>query len=189
MQEFYEGSEHTGKIFTLEEYEDYYTKKWGAFTYYSDWSGFNIPSSVVDVFMAGKFDPLSEYELRLLDSIDSVAIWPIYYVIGTYNGRIDVLKHEIAHALYYTNSAYRAEVLKLLSSVNLLHIFKVLESKEYNSATWVDEAHAYMMTEIDFLESYEVRTIDFHLVTQKLNEIFERYAPDAYKNAVSAGSD
>jgi len=50
FEEYYESPRFKGRIFTFDEYRKWYVKnspkgkKTGRFTYYSDWSGFNIPS-------------------------------------------------------------------------------------------------------------------------------------------------
>ncbi|MBW3011416.1 hypothetical protein KY326_04315, partial [Candidatus Woesearchaeota archaeon] len=73
FQEHFEGQEFKGKIFTLEEYKEWYVansvmgKKTGMFTYYEDWSGFNFPSDTLGPFSDGKFDPLSDAESHFLN--------------------------------------------------------------------------------------------------------------------------
>ena len=66
IQEHYESSRFRNRVFTLEEYMDWYAERFGAFTYYQDWSGFNVPSTAFDPFYAGRFDPLMRKEERLL---------------------------------------------------------------------------------------------------------------------------
>lgn len=56
FQEHYESPEFAGKTFSLEEFKEWYIKnsekgrETGEFTYYEDWSGFNIPSYVMRPF-------------------------------------------------------------------------------------------------------------------------------------------
>jgi hypothetical protein len=65
FQEHYESPEFAGKVFTLDEYKNWYinhsprASKDGVFTYYEDWNGFNIPSKILKPFYGGKFSPLS----------------------------------------------------------------------------------------------------------------------------------
>jgi len=66
FQEFYESPKFKGKIFTLENYKDWYRKIKGKFSYYSDWDGFNLPSKILKPFYDGKFNPLSDKEKQLL---------------------------------------------------------------------------------------------------------------------------
>ncbi|HVY01919.1 MAG TPA: hypothetical protein VHA12_04110, partial [Candidatus Nanoarchaeia archaeon] len=72
FQEHYESPKFRGKIFSLEEYKKWYIsnspkgKETGKFTYYEDWSGFNIPGHVLEPFFQGKFDPLSLEEQHFI---------------------------------------------------------------------------------------------------------------------------
>src|SRR5882757_828898 len=66
VQEHYESPEFHGRIFSLEQYMDWYAEQYGNFTYYQDWSGFNVPSTAFAPFYAGAFDPLTRKERRLL---------------------------------------------------------------------------------------------------------------------------
>jgi hypothetical protein len=45
IQEHYESPHFSGRVFTLEEFMDWYAAEYGAFTYLEDWSGFNVPST------------------------------------------------------------------------------------------------------------------------------------------------
>lgn len=148
FQEHYEGPDHAGKIFTLQEYIDWYIKTNGGWTYYADWHGYNFPAKVLTPFKNGLFDPLSNAETELLRSLADLPYNG--YVIGTYEGRAGSLKHEIAHALYETEPKYVTEVLKILGKVSLGPIFEGLASHNYSAVTWIDEAHAYL-TECPFV--------------------------------------
>ena len=66
VQEHYESKRFRNRVFTLEQYMDWYAKEYGAFTYYEDWSGFNVPSTAFTPFFRGRFDPLLRKEQRLL---------------------------------------------------------------------------------------------------------------------------
>src|ERR1700730_3525707 len=66
VQEHYESPRFHGRIFSLEQYMDWYASRYGNFTYYQDWAGFNVPSTALQPFYEGKFDPLSEKEMQLL---------------------------------------------------------------------------------------------------------------------------
>lgn len=134
FQEHYESPEFRGKIFTLEEYKEYYTKKHGEFSYYKDWSGFNVPSYVFEPFRQGKFDPLSTKESRLLSLLR--AYKGKFYVIGTYERKDEkqkeeiTLQHETAHGLFYTVPEYKEEILAILSKVDLGPIRKYVKDFE-----------------------------------------------------------
>lgn len=149
FQEFYESPEFKGKIFTLEEYKRWYSAlKDGKFTYYTDWNGFNIPSFILRPFFEGKFDPLSEKEKRLLELFKHET--GDYYIIGVH-GEIqdpkDLLKHEIAHGLFYTSSTYKTQMLSLLKKYDTRAMKKKLRSMGgYHEDVLDDEVHAYILS-------------------------------------------
>lgn len=76
FQEHYESPEFRGKIFTLEEYQRWYIahsprgQTTGAFTYEEDWTGFNIPSEILDPFYRREIR--SAYMLTDLDEVREV---------------------------------------------------------------------------------------------------------------------
>ena len=152
FQEHYESPEFRGKIFSLEEFKKWYVqnspkgKETGEFTYYSDWNGFNIPSSVLKPFYQGKFDPLSEQERKFLERFKDEP--EPFYVIGVHRATkkfYALLGHEVAHGLFYTDETYRNEVLKLLSKFDTELIREELRSKGYHEQVLDDEVHAYII--------------------------------------------
>jgi hypothetical protein len=53
FQEHYESPRFHGRVFSLEEYMDWYATRYGNFTYYQDWAGFNVPSTAFRPFLCG----------------------------------------------------------------------------------------------------------------------------------------
>mgnify|MGYP003565263852 CR=1 FL=1 len=147
IQEHYESPEFRGKIFALDEYQAWYTKLKGDFTYYTDWNGFNFPSYVLKPFWDGKFDPLSEKEQAIVDLFRGKT--EPFYVIGVHKGmseeKVDsLLTHETAHGLYYTNPDYKSQIDQILSEYDLASIKSELASLGgYHEAVLQDECHAY----------------------------------------------
>src|SRR5580704_15894322 len=80
VQEYYESPRFSGRIFSLEQFMDWYAERFGNFTYYQDWTGFNVPSTALRPFYDGRFDPLSEKEKRLLRLFKGLR--KPFYVIG-----------------------------------------------------------------------------------------------------------
>ena len=117
FQEYYESPEFKGKIFTLGQYREWYSQFYGAWTYYTDWSGFNIPDWVLEPFKEGKFDPLSEKEQKLVDMFRHRA--GKFYIIGTFGDNKAALDHEICHALYYLDEGYNERVTNLIASASV----------------------------------------------------------------------
>ncbi len=149
FQEHYESPEFKGKIFTLDEYKKWYSEIKGDFTYYTDWSGFNIPSHILNPFFAGDFDPLSDEEKIFLEYFKGDE--HPFYIIGLY-GDINTervqktLKHETAHGLYYTRPEYKKQVDEVLKKYDLNLIKEWLRSMGgYHESVLDDESHAYTL--------------------------------------------
>lgn len=150
FQEYYESPFFRGKIFSLKEFKEWYIKnspngkKSGRFTYYTDWNGFNIPSYILKPFYKGKFNPLSQKEKRLLDLFENNK--SRYYIVGIHKNMKnveDILKHETAHGLFYTNQKYKKDVLAILKEFDIEKIKEELRYKGYCEEVLNDEVHAY----------------------------------------------
>ena len=184
FQEFYESPKFRRKIFTLAEYKKWYIanspggKKTGKFTYYQDWGGFNIPSYVLKPFYQDKFDPLSSKEKKFLELFKDKK--GKFYIIGTF-GKVSekLLRHEIAHGLFYTNSAYKNGVLKILRNVDkkiMLKINNYLSSSGgYHPDVWVDETHAHLLSNLGELEKTGVNVSKLKEVNKNLNSLLDKY--------------
>lgn len=152
FQEHYESPKFAGKAFTWKEFAAWYKAEYGAFSYFEDWSGFNIPSRVLDAFYRGDFDPLTRRESAFLDLFRSVE--GRFYIIGTYTEKVDegTLRHETAHGLYYRDDEYRARAQKILETVDLEPIYAILTELGYGPNVLEDEAHAYLGDDLGFLK-------------------------------------
>ena len=122
IQEHHESPTFRNKIFTLERFMDWYAGRFGAFTYYEDWSGFNVPSTAFRLFYDGAFDPLLRKEEQLLRLFRRERA--PFYVIGISDDAD--LKHEIAHALYFTRPEYRNEVRRAMRPYDTTSLHKRL---------------------------------------------------------------
>ena len=80
VQEYYESPVFGGRTFSVGEFAAWYASEYGAFTYCQDWSGFNIPSWVLEPFRNGGFDPLTDKEKNLLNFFKN--IHDSFYIIG-----------------------------------------------------------------------------------------------------------
>ncbi|VVB80348.1 Uncharacterised protein [uncultured archaeon] len=181
FQEHYESPEFRGKIFTLEEYQKWYIvnspegQKTGKFTYYDDWNGFNFPSHVLTPFFAGDFNPLSEKEEQIVRLLRPEA-YP-FYTIGIHRQNkistiIDVLNHEIAHGLFYTDVEYRKKVLAEMQSEDLSELRNKLRSLGgYHESVLDDELHAYSLRPSERVKSDKTENLK-----QRLERIFAEHA-------------
>jgi hypothetical protein len=144
FQEHYESRRFAGRIFSLEQFMDWYAATFGRFTYYEDWSGFNVPSQALEPFYQGRFDPLLEKEKRFLELFEDEH--PPFYVLGvTGSASIDDLMHELAHALFTMVPAYRAAVRAAMRGHNTTAVERELSRLGYSRRVMPDEVHAYLI--------------------------------------------
>lgn len=155
LQEYYESpyKEIRRKYFRLDQYMDLYAKdqEGNKFTYFEDWNGFNVPGHIVDLFMRVFSSDLSKRELTLLNQLPDLCDEK-YYVIGTVEGEIDTIKHEVAHGLYYLNKEYKKKMNKLINNMPIplrKKAEKSLIELGYCKAVLKDELQAYFATGID----------------------------------------
>lgn len=122
------------------------------FTYFSDWSGFNIPGEVVDrfAFLFGTKADLTRRESELLLKVHTRVNTKRFYLIGAIEGEEDVIKHELAHAFYYLSKEYRDEMKSLIDRDNpmIKDVCKHLLSIGYCKEVLDDEIQAYLGTGI-----------------------------------------
>jgi len=187
-QEHFESPEFRGRIFTLDEFKAWYTensprgKETGKFTYFTDWHGFNFPSSVLQPFYQGDFDPLTNQERQFLELFEERN--EPFYVIGTHREKLldikKVLKHELGHALFLTSQEYQSEVLGVLDEMDQDHRKEVVDYLKrtggYHQDVIVDETHAHLLASLDKLrEKAGLEVEKFAEVSGRLNTIFEKY--------------
>jgi hypothetical protein len=145
-----------GKSFTLLEFMEWYAKKHGkgAFTYTRDWTGYNIPGSVIeDVQCKVGVPDRNKYDEVMAN------VWNRcyqhcghgrFYLIGC-NGTDtkSALRHEIAHGLFCTDNEYRKEMRTLVRNLSpgLRKKMQVyLKTLGYASRVFTDETQAYLST-------------------------------------------
>ena len=175
FQEHYENPKFRGRIFSLEEFMDWYAMKFDNFTYYQDWSGFNIPSSVLKPFREGGFNPLSNKEKKLLGLLANVP--EPFYVVGIYGAKTDLptLKHELVHGLYHTVPEYRKVVQRILEPKKIRRVTEILKKTEYHPSVWQDETNAYLLMGASDLSDDGFRwTSGLRNLQTELRETFEK---------------
>lgn len=173
-QEFYESPyvEIKGKFFTWEQFMMIYKtrRKENVFTYPHDWSGFNIPSNIIDKALdkfskdAGPYDDVMKtiwyycenYPLKFEKARKK------WYLIGADKFKSSTMNHEIAHGLYYTNKEYKKNCDDLISNIKPTHyerIRKKLVSMGYVDQKKIidDETQAYLSTGLGSLETLGIR--------------------------------
>lgn len=154
-QEFYESpnSKFRNQPFEIIDFMEWYSKdREGYFSYPRDWGGFNIPSSIIDDIQSLFIVDLNKYDYemfmlhkRLTEEVGGED----YYLIGSQPGNQHLLDHELAHGMYYTIPAYKAQMERLVKQLpaNVRKAsYSWLKSIGYTREVFVDETHAYMST-------------------------------------------
>ena len=170
IQEHYESTQFKDRVFTLEEFMDWYAERFGAFTYLEDWSAFNLPSTALRPFYGGTFDPLLEKERRLLALFRKVR--EPFYVIGIANEQD--LHHELAHALYYMRREYRQAVNAVMHKYNTTALARRLTEMGYHRSVLADEVHAYLVSTKDL---GAIKASRHATLRKELKTIYRRFAP------------
>lgn len=195
FQEHYESPKFRGEYFTLDEFQKWRVSKTGEFTYYTDWTGFNFPSWVLQPFKDCKFEPMDPQEELVVAMARNMP--EPFYLIAVANHRThpdgrqervttqtSALAHEIAHGLWSTNSEYRAECLQLMMAYNLTPFFRWISSRMYHPATWLDEAHAYLSQDYDWLIEKGAKVEDLASLSRMLKDTFNTYTHSRFIDAV-----
>jgi hypothetical protein len=175
FQEFYESPEFKGKTFTLDEFADWYAKDTGKpFDYHTTWNGFNVPSGSIKEFLVKNRD-LSIREESFLDLFKDIK--GDFYVIGTHSEKCednyaDVLKHETGHGLYSTNPSYREKVNEILKDVDSEAFSKLLSKLGYNESVHLDETHAYLLADSEYLKEEGLDIEKFSKEIDELNKLY-----------------
>lgn len=188
LQEFYESPYPLirGKRFDLEEYMDTYAADKGNFTYTSDWSGFNVPGHIVDEFMDVYGEHMLTKEYVLFDAIaNNTGEWEKYYIIasskdgGKKNNPLEVMKHEVAHGMFYLVPEYQKEMTTIAEKVDKKHpeLGQKLKDMGYCDEVILDELQAYFAAStMTYLadSGFEGCDIPWNSVLE-VQRIFEKY--------------
>ena len=157
IQEFYESPKKSlfKKKFSVFDFLNESMNAKGEIDYFSYWTGFNIPGDFVNKWwvMNGRDSTPAEQALfnRLHQS--NIDFSKPYYIIGALHKDEDVIKHEIAHALYYTNTKYATEMNDLIYDFfktdrkNYCKVEKRLNKMGYGKNVIKDEIQAYLSSE------------------------------------------
>lgn len=175
-----------GKVFTLDAYMDWYMRQPankhtldGAFTYGTDWSGFNVQSWAVDA-VARLFLPHTVWEQALFALLDRAHVREEkeFYLIGTQIGETEnVFEHELRHGLFGVNTQYRAEILATLDRFPVL-AFRERLAKDYAAEVLDDEVQAYALTGYGDIYG-KPETTEMRLLTEVLKRVEAKYLPSS----------
>ncbi len=184
-QEFYESSfeEIINKQFKFSKFQKIYKQHYGKqeFTYGEDWSGFNIPSTILEDCMFNiPEDEINTYDkimVSIIKSIKEVEGENKYYLLGVDELSNSLLEHEFAHAMWFTLPSYKEEMTKMNSMCDKFikdSMLKCITDYGYADHVLPDELQAYMSTGLGTkMEELEIPNIEEWMI--KYREIFERY--------------
>lgn len=180
VQEFYESPYKNIRQskFSIWDYFSLYARDMGegCFSYPSDFSGFNLP-----LIVAKKCYELNDietpYDVKMNEIVEKKFVnGRRQYLIGVGSLSDSTFRHELAHALYYTNANYRCEMDDLtnsLSQSNYAKFKKNLTQIGYFPGVFKDEIQAYMSEESDSKASKGVA--DRKTIHQRYKKVFKKY--------------
>lgn len=171
FQEHYESvnPKFRNKIFTLGQLKRWYSEKYGSDSYHVHWTGFNLPSSILEPFKDGLFDPLTAEENNLLNLFRYRQ--DLFYIIGAQNN--ETLRHELAHALYATNIEYRKQIDRFIqqNKKKLTKTLKFIKNKGYHTDVLNDELQAYITDNDDS----DIISLTCPMVISGINKIYNKF--------------
>jgi hypothetical protein len=149
-QEFHESPQFRGKTFQLLDYIKWYASNHeGVFSYFDDWSGYNVPAWSVLRACAGTTDPNDHDLVMTAMAKRAISLSPEGrgYLIGTSLERPGTIRHEMAHALYHVNSGYFQAAEELLKKMPVDYrrlMQEWLAGMGYHTEVFSDETQAYL---------------------------------------------
>lgn len=141
---------------------------------------FNLPLKAI-IEAGGTLTDPSVEELFILQITNYLEAKGGKYLIGTYGtGTDNERMHEVAHALYYIDPVYRAQMDQLFDELPLPirdAMIGYLKNENYHESVYKDEAAAYLATGLDDMpkikqvQKYRTDFIDLFLRTARSHEI------------------
>ena len=185
IAEYYESpfKDIKGKEFTIDKWLEKYIfikyreKKENYFEY---WEGFNIPVEKIIEFMY--INDIHYRESREEIFVDEVSKVFGYdnktgYVICYVKGDKITLKHEMCHALYYTNLEYKKEVDEIINNLDKKLKKKYIDNlrkDRYTKEVFTDEINAYI-TAYSQKDYKNIKKCDIIKENKTLNKILKKY--------------
>ncbi len=173
-QEHYESPnpEFRDHTFTIVDYMSWYQEKFGkgVFTYPKDWTGFNIPSSVINNVISLGFTDSNKYDKEMMDISNNINEEK-YYLIGSVN-KDATFNHELSHAFYFLDPEFKDKMDQLTVNMDISikeKFFEYLSSLGYCEKVLMDECQAFLATGIPrwLKKDYNLDTKPFKLIFNK----------------------
>lgn len=192
-QEFYETplNEFRGNPFCIFKFMNQYRLNMQSTTdnckYTEHWAGFNVPSTSLEKCYAkdatrDNFEGfITPYDLMMYDIISRIRENQPkgkFYLIGVDSEESKTMSHELAHALYFTNKAYKTEMDAALAEIPekiTTKLKAVLIDIGYRDEVLLDEAQAFLSTGLHWTMPIKARGIKSH--TKRFEKIFKSYTP------------
>ncbi len=190
VQEHHESPVFKGRIFTFKNYWAWWALCGPGELYWKYWKAFNLPAQAFKPFYEGKFKPHIKSEQTLLNVLKPWVDDGFYVVATSSEGDHHDVRHELAHALYATNSSYRREVRQVLEEELHPRCRRDIEAylkktAGYHPSTWDDEVHAYILAGQQELRAEGgIRVTWFRQVSKKLEGIFNKYCPESARKLI-----
>lgn len=161
LAEYYESPSKLfrNKFFTLSEFKKWYCANQsitGKFSYYRDYTGFNIPGDVIQNWAVQYAGNESEDEQSLIQMLG--ALPKQFYVIGALEGDAGTLDHELSHALFHLFPEYRKLMVSMFEDYDLDQIRRYLRRLCYAEHVLDDEIVSYVMFEDGILHRASIST-------------------------------
>jgi hypothetical protein len=154
VEEYYEGNPRVnGKYLSFVDFIDAFMTDDGKLDYFHYWTGFNIPGNIYMKWSQNNMSEKTYWETALADAVyKKIDFTKPFYIIGGKKGDMEVIDHEIAHALYYMNIEYK----DMMDTANYQFyknlrgeyskMVKALKKMGYGDNVIKDEVQAYMST-------------------------------------------
>ena len=166
VEEYYEGVPQLNRKYTsFVDFIDFFMKDDGSINYFNYWSGFNIPGDAYMEWSQQNMSDKTYWELALAEEITKKLDLTVpFYIIGGKKGDMNVIDHEIAHALYYMNESYKGEMEETNYDfyknyrMQYSKMVKKLKKMGYGENVIKDEVQAYMSTSTkkELVEKFEL---------------------------------
>jgi len=200
FKRYNEGSGHDDsrwrlQAFTIHDFDEFYAKQGADLnnSYAEDWGGFMLSGKEIANVIKTGIPDLNKWDQVMMTIFSMCAVeYPDlnFSLIGASRDVNEVdptlLRHEIAHALYDIEPAYRQKMDRLFNKIppDLLdRILQILKSWGYCDEHLVDEVQAYLSTGIDGLDDFDILSEEFDLKTiqQAYIDIFTNYEDKPFK--------
>jgi len=155
--------------------------------YWEYWEAFNLPSEIIEIVAGEAFAPHTRREIFLIETTKPVIEkYGNVYTFGTVQGeKGQVGRHEMGHALVYTNNDYKAEVMNILGKLNPEvdeKLRKYFSRLGYHPDVMDDELHAWIMTERErYVKPSGVLLKDIADIRKALNQNYDRFFKELKK--------